>query len=152
MHINTHELSYSLSSLEAVKCGLAPIPKYGMIVYLRRVEGSTTVYGDTVTYKCRPPYAVIGDETARCTETGTWTETPECQVVTCPPPEEIANGFMSNNDQREFEYMETIRYGCNQNYVLLGNLEIVCQRDGRWSEKPSCRGRTNITVILHDTF
>lgn len=79
MHISTCELSYSLSSLEAVKCGLAPIPKYGMIVYLRKVEGSTTVYGDTVTYRCLPPYAVIGEETARCTEFGTWTETPECQ-------------------------------------------------------------------------
>lgn len=79
MHINTYELAFSLSSLEAVKCGLAPIPKFGMIVYFRKIKGNTTVYGDTVTYKCLPPYAVVGEETARCTESGTWSATPKCR-------------------------------------------------------------------------
>lgn len=61
---------------------------------------------------------------------------------------------MSSNDQRDYDYMETVKYGCNGDYVLEGNLQIVCQQNGEWSEKPSCKGKatTNITVILHDTF
>lgn len=54
---------------------------------------------------------------------------------------------MSTNDQRDFDYLETIKYGCTGDYIVEGSLQIVCQQDGTWSEKPSCKGRTvaNIT-------
>lgn len=62
-------------------------------------------------------------------------------VVTCPPPKNIERGYMSNNDQRDYDYMETIKYGCTSDYVLEGSQEIFCQRDGTWSARPSCMGR-----------
>lgn len=71
-------------------------------------------------------------------------------MVTCPTPENIDNGFVSSSDQREYDYMETVKYGCNGDYVIEGSLEIVCQQNGEWSEKPSCKGRTvtNMPVYL----
>lgn len=37
--------------------------------------------------------------------------------------------------------METVLYGCHDNFVLDGNLRSICQQDGKWSAKPSCNGR-----------
>lgn len=72
-------------------------------------------------------------------------------VVTCPPPENIDRGYMSSNDQREYDYMETIKYGCHGDFVLEGGIQIVCQQNGKWSEKPSCKGRatSNISHLLY---
>uniref|UniRef100_H3C0L6 Beta-2-glycoprotein 1 n=1 Tax=Tetraodon nigroviridis TaxID=99883 RepID=H3C0L6_TETNG len=70
---------------------------------------------------------------------GNWTKTPECRVVTCPPPEKIERGYMSINDKRRYDYMETIKYGCHGDFVIEGNQQIVCQKYGNWSEKPSCK-------------
>ncbi|XP_068448662.1 beta-2-glycoprotein 1-like [Clinocottus analis] len=125
-------------------CGLAPIPQFGMIIYDKRIRGETTDYGLGGTYKCLPPYVVIGNARAECTISGNWTETPECRVVTCPPPENIDNGYMSSDGQREYDYKETVKYGCNGDYVLDGGNQIVCQKNGNWSEKPSCKSSCSV--------
>ncbi|XP_062284106.1 beta-2-glycoprotein 1-like isoform X2 [Scomber scombrus] len=129
-----------------VSCGLAPIPKFGMIIYDKRIRGNTTDYGVTGTYKCLPPYVVTGNPRAECTASGTWTETPECRVVSCPPPGNIERGYMSINEERDYDFMETVKYGCNGDYVLEGSLQIVCQHDGRWSEKPSCKAPCSVGI------
>lgn len=131
---------------KSVTCDLAPIPKNGMIIYDRRISGNTTNYGDSVTYRCLPPYALIGNPRAECTVHGSWSKTPECQVVTCPPPQNIDRGYMSNDEQRNFDYMETVRYGCTGDYVLEGSFQIVCQQNGHWSEKPSCKAPCSIGI------
>lgn len=130
----------------AVTCGLAPIPEFGQIIYNTRVRGNTTDYGITGTYKCLPPYALFGDATAVCTTSGSWTKTPECRRVTCPPPETIQRGYMSSEDQRDYDYQEIIKYGCHGDYVLEGSLESICQQDGTWSEKPSCKGPCRVGI------
>lgn len=67
---------------------------------------------------------------------------PNCSsaVVTCRPPENIERGYMSNSMRIEFDYKEKVKYGCLGDYVLEGNMEIVCLEDGRWSDMPSCKG------------
>lgn len=153
----------------AVQCGLAPVPLYGMIVYDKKVQGNQTYYGTEGTYTCLPPYVLMGEPRAACTADGTWTETPQCKrtivrykyrgvrlfcrwlvphwtavlaVVTCPPPEDVERGFVSGADQKVYGHMETVVYGCDEGFTLDGNLRSVCQRDGKWSEKPSCNGRS----------
>lgn len=61
-------------------------------------------------------------------------------VVTCPPPQNIERGYMSNNEKRKFDYKETVKYGCHGDFVVEGSQQIVCQKYGNWSEKPSCKG------------
>ncbi|XP_019939505.2 beta-2-glycoprotein 1-like isoform X1 [Paralichthys olivaceus] len=129
-----------------VTCDLAPIPEFGMIIYSKTIRGNTTDYGVTGTYRCLPPYVLIGNARAECTTSGTWTKTPECRVVMCPPPENIDKGYMSTNDQRDFDFMETVKYGCLGDYALEGSLQIVCQENGQWSEKPSCKAPCSIGI------
>ncbi|KAG7485028.1 hypothetical protein JOB18_001557 [Solea senegalensis] len=129
-----------------VSCGLAPIPQFGMIIYDKTIRGNTTQYGITGTYKCLPPYAVVGSARAECTASGTWTETPKCQVVTCPPPGNIDNGYKSSDIQRQYDYMEAVKYGCHGDYVLEGSLQIVCEKNGNWSEMPSCKRPCSVGI------
>lgn len=77
LYANTDK--YSVSSLVALLCGLAPIPQFGMIIYDKSIRGNTTDYGVTGTYRCLPPYVLIGDARAECTASGHWTKTPECR-------------------------------------------------------------------------
>ncbi|XP_053189100.1 beta-2-glycoprotein 1-like isoform X2 [Scomber japonicus] len=138
--------STAVPECKPVLCGLAPIPKFGMIIYDNKIRGNTTDYGVTGTYRCLPPYVLIGNPRAECTASGTWTETPECRVVSCPPPGNIERGYMSIDEERDYDFTETVKYGCNGDYVLEGSLQIVCQRDGRWSEKPSCKAPCSVGI------
>ncbi|XP_071779418.1 beta-2-glycoprotein 1-like [Centroberyx gerrardi] len=129
-----------------VMCGVAPIPKFGKIIYNKRIRGNTTEYGLTGTYQCLPPFVLIGDARGECTASGSWTKPPECRLVTCPPPQPIANGYMSSNFQRAYDYKETVKYGCNGHYVIDGSLESVCQETGEWSEKPACKAPCSVGI------
>lgn len=131
---------------KSVSCGPAPIPQFGMIVYDKIVRGNIINYGVTGTYKCHPPFALIGNEWAACTASGQWTETPICQEVSCPPPENIENGYMSITEKRDFAYKETVNYGCNGDYELDGGLQIICQKNGEWSEKPVCKAPCTVGI------
>lgn len=130
----------------SVVCGLAPIPQFGMIIYDKMIRGNTTDYNVGAIYRCLPPYVLFGDERAECTVSGTWSETPECRVVTCRKPGDISHGYMSTTVDREYDYMETVKYGCNGDYVLEGSLQIVCQQNGDWSEKPSCKAPCSVGI------
>lgn len=129
-----------------VTCGPAPIPQFGMIIYDNIVRGNKINYGVTGRYLCRPPFALFGKERAECTATGQWTETPHCQEVSCPPPENIENGFLSDNQKRDFAYAEKVKYGCNGDYVLDGSFEISCMNNGEWSQKPSCKAPCQVGI------
>ncbi|MGH0139960.1 UNVERIFIED_CONTAM: hypothetical protein FKN15_070307 [Acipenser sinensis] len=129
-----------------VTCGLPEIPKYGLIKHHTKLTGNTTYFGDTVQYECSSPYVLFGNEFGSCSANGNWTETPECKLVTCPPPTDIKNGFMSFAILRKHGYGEKIRYGCDSNYVLDGSMEIQCEKTGHWSTKPVCRASCIISV------
>ncbi|KAL1006079.1 hypothetical protein UPYG_G00067580 [Umbra pygmaea] len=129
-----------------VTCGLPPIPTYGKITYDRRFSGNTTMFGFGVNYECLPPLALIGNERGYCSANGKWTEPPECKLVTCPPPTNITNGYMTSDVNREHGYKETVRYGCNVDYMLDGPVEIECLSTGDWSEQPTCRAPCKIGI------
>ncbi|XP_061736324.1 beta-2-glycoprotein 1-like [Nerophis ophidion] len=138
--------SASKPECKPVTCGLAPIPKFGLIIYNKKIRGNTTHFGTHGTYKCLPPYAVFGKAHAECTAHGNWTQTPECRVVTCPPPENISNGFMSPEDKKLYFLTEIVSYGCNGDYELEGSFQSVCQENGEWSEKPACKAPCSIDI------
>ncbi|XP_072319033.1 beta-2-glycoprotein 1-like [Eucyclogobius newberryi] len=129
-----------------VSCGPAPIPEFGMIIYNKIIRKNNLNYGTIGNYKCLPPFALFGKEFVECTASGQWTETPQCREVSCPPPENIDNGYMSIPEKRDFGYGETINYGCNDDYVLDGRMQIVCEETGDWSEKPSCKAPCSIGI------
>ncbi|KAM7419025.1 hypothetical protein PAMA_016241 [Pampus argenteus] len=138
--------SIPVPDCKPVSCDLAPIPKFGMIIYDKSIRGNTTDYGVGGTYKCLPPYVLIGNARAECTASGSWTKTPECKVVTCPTPENIDKGYMSISLRRHYNFMETVKYGCIGDYVVEGSIQIVCQDNGQWSELPSCKAPCHVSI------
>ncbi|KAJ8264095.1 hypothetical protein GJAV_G00145100 [Gymnothorax javanicus] len=138
--------SHPVPQCDPVACGLPEIPKYASINYSRRFKGNTTFFGDSVTYGCSPPLVLLGNKVGFCLPNGTWSEPPECRVVTCPRPTEIPNGFISFAVIREHGYKERIRYGCDANYVLEGSMEVECGETGQWSKKPVCRAPCTVNI------
>ncbi|KAJ8283671.1 hypothetical protein COCON_G00025210 [Conger conger] len=137
--------SNPLPVCEPVVCGLPKNPKYARLSY-SRVVGNTTLFGDSVTYECLPPFVLFGNEVGFCRPDGSWTEPPECRLVTCPPPTAIPNGFLVFAVFREHGYTEEVRYGCSPNYVLDGSKEVECQKTGNWSIKPVCRAPCTVGI------
>ncbi|KAJ8002099.1 hypothetical protein DPEC_G00176280 [Dallia pectoralis] len=127
-------------------CGMPPIPAHGRIVYDGLYYGNTIVFGSGVTYECRPPFVLVGRERGTCSYNGEWTEPPKCKLVTCPPPTNITNGYMTSDVIWELGYKDTVRYGCNLHYVLDGPVEIECLKTGTWSNKPVCRAPCSIEL------
>nr|XP_046168911.1 beta-2-glycoprotein 1-like isoform X2 [Oncorhynchus gorbuscha] len=118
------------------------------------------VYQSTINYTCHEGYILQGassieclhdgqwsdpppkctrNERGSCSTNGDWTEPPECKLVTCSAPTGINNGYMNIHDKREYGFKETVKYGCNIDYVLDGPVEIECLQTGDWSIKPACR-------------
>lgn len=62
--------------------------------------------------------------------------------VVCPVPDTIPHGFITFAVKREHSYKERVKYGCEPNYVMDGAPEIECEKTGRWSPKPVCRGES----------
>ncbi|XP_035258849.1 beta-2-glycoprotein 1-like [Anguilla anguilla] len=138
--------SHALPVCNPVTCGLPEIPKHATVRYSRRVEGNTTEFGDSVAYDCSPPLALLGNEVGFCLPNGSWSEPPECRLVTCPPLAGIPNGFMSFSVIRDHGYGERVRYGCQANYILEGSMEVECKKTGKWSTKPICRAPCTVGI------
>lgn len=88
-----------------------------------------------------------------CLPSGQWEpNTPECVIVTCPEPSEIANGEYVKTG---IEFLNQVQYSCNIGYELSHNNVLECYETGEWSPKaPECIpvrcGRPD--DILHGSF
>lgn len=60
-------------------------------------------------------------------------------AVSCPVPTPVGNGFITSSVLTEYGYMERVKYGCSEGYILDGPMEIVCDESGQWSNKPTCK-------------
>ncbi|RXM36796.1 Centrosomal protein of 112 kDa [Acipenser ruthenus] len=111
-----------------VTCGLPEIPKYGLIKHHTKLTGNTTYFGDTVQYECSSPYVLFGNEFGSCSANGNWTETPECKLVTCPPPTDIENGFMSFAILRNHGYGEKISFCSTHTHATMSSQEQTWEK------------------------
>jgi hypothetical protein len=63
-------------------------------------------------------------------------ELPLCELITCPAPEQLANGFLRGNN---YTFGNSIIYECNSGYTLRGDRSRICLKNGIWSGRaPSC--------------
>ncbi|XP_039251856.2 sushi, von Willebrand factor type A, EGF and pentraxin domain-containing protein 1-like [Styela clava] len=104
--------------------------------------------GSTVTYECRKPFKLIGNSQRTCQENGRWSgSSPTCQrpkgqkrTRKCQRPQDIPHANMQTSDWN-FKPRTTVTYRCRDPYMLIGNSQITCQPNGKWSgQVPRCEG------------
>ncbi|XP_014341694.1 beta-2-glycoprotein 1 isoform X1 [Latimeria chalumnae] len=138
--------SKGLPVCEPVSCSFPKVPKFGKVSLTIQRPGNVSFYNDLVKYQCSLPLALIGNETVQCLANGNWSEIPVCKMVKCPYPPQIENGFRTFAVVRDYNYLETMTYGCNLNYVLDGPREVRCEKAGKWSTMPTCKASCIIPI------
>ncbi|XP_036611429.1 complement decay-accelerating factor-like [Trichosurus vulpecula] len=103
------------------------------------------VFGSTISFSCEKGFLLVGQPQTRCEIIGEnqvgWSEPlPECQVIHCNPPPDVANGQFTGAFQDYFTYGSSVRYTCDKTYSLIGDESIHCttnnMKDGEWSGSP----------------
>ncbi|XP_059001345.1 complement factor H-like isoform X7 [Mustela lutreola] len=95
-------------------------------------------HNDLVEYVCNTRFLMKGFKKIQCVD-GQWTDLPMCIEVStqsCPPPPQIPN---AQNMATTVNYQdgEKVSVVCQDNYIIQGAEEIVCQ-DGSWQSIPRC--------------
>uniref|UniRef100_A0A8C5LKV0 Sushi domain-containing protein n=1 Tax=Leptobrachium leishanense TaxID=445787 RepID=A0A8C5LKV0_9ANUR len=75
-----------------------------------------------------------------CHENGSWSKfIPECTVQTCPVPAPVCQGsYFPKN--RQYNYLDTIKYECHSGLTLFGKSTLTCTEHGKWSSfAPQCK-------------
>ncbi|XP_051494806.1 complement receptor type 1-like [Apus apus] len=99
----------------------------------RNARGEFLV-GTTVTYFCRPGYALIPDVSpiTTCLENFTWSVIPPlCQRVLCPSPS-IQHGREITLRTTDYAVGHQVEFQCDPGYILRGSQRIQCGSDGMW--------------------
>ncbi|XP_048214201.1 zona pellucida sperm-binding protein 3 receptor-like [Perognathus longimembris pacificus] len=114
-----------------------------------KIEMKTNLaYGSTIQFICSKGFQLVGEATSQCHIEGkgvNWSNPlPECVSVKCESPPAISNGKHSGGDEDIFTYGSSVTYGCNPNFLLIGNATIFCsvvnKTIGVWSPgPPTCK-------------
>ncbi|XP_061698173.1 membrane cofactor protein-like isoform X2 [Syngnathoides biaculeatus] len=102
--------------------------------YLDYSQG--TLFGDTVNIRCKPGFILVGDSGRICLASGKWKgHPPSCEVVTCNPPQELAQGSYSPIKE-SYKYEDVVQYTCIKDYVLNGSKVASCAADQQFKPDP----------------
>ncbi|CAH3170926.1 unnamed protein product [Porites evermanni] len=121
---------------ELIDCGVLPTPVKASKV----LETHTRVDG-TVRFKCTEKgYEISGSEIRKCLNTGLWSGTKtKCTIISCADRGSPING-KKVNAKNKYNYGDTLKFECNDNYTLEGNRQIKCEETKDWSGAlPYCR-------------
>ncbi|XP_077188828.1 complement factor H isoform X2 [Paroedura picta] len=93
---------------------------------------------ETVRYQCDPGWNLFGPPVVTCMNK-IWTNLPRCldPERRCGRPPVIQNGDVLNLVQASYLPGTTLRYKCQNLYVMNGTAEVRCE-NGLWSETPTC--------------
>ncbi|NWV04607.1 C4BPA protein, partial [Ptilonorhynchus violaceus] len=102
--------------------------------------------GATVTFSCDSGYRLVGPPSAQCifrNGAAFWDRVPSCEVILCPQPPTIQNGYLLNGNE-DFTFGLSVSYSCNEGFSLIGEVTIFCTMGsdfkGVWSgPAPECK-------------
>lgn len=95
----------------------------------------------TAEYTCNDGYEIVeGDVKVNlCKEDKNWqSKPPTCHKVKCPVPQTLENGIIISDEQTEYNFEDSVKYGCNVGYKMQGGRFIRCLADRTWSQMPVC--------------
>ncbi|XP_069128762.1 sushi, von Willebrand factor type A, EGF and pentraxin domain-containing protein 1-like [Argopecten irradians] len=104
------------------------------------LKADSYTYRSIATYQCNGGFEIQGNAQISCLQNGSWSEgIPICSPMSCGTPNTVENGRFIGT---EFTYGNTVRYVCDNGYLMSGVEERTCEQDGRWtSQIPNCRRR-----------
>ncbi|XP_053558647.1 sushi, von Willebrand factor type A, EGF and pentraxin domain-containing protein 1 [Bombina bombina] len=128
------EWSGHLPTCNPVSCGEPPQIENGI------VEIKTgLVFGNEVTYHCKPGYKLIGSPLRVCQANRHWysESPPSCVLLSCEKPPSIKHGYVKGD---KLEVGSKIEFLCDEGYELTGDTSWICLKNGKWDKKqmPTC--------------
>ncbi|XP_044143082.1 complement receptor type 1-like isoform X1 [Bufo gargarizans] len=123
-------------------CDAPPDLPYAQLQF-QYLSMKTYFAGTTLQYVCRPGYYQVYGYTNYITCLGnfTWSKISEfCKIYKCGSPAYVKNGWY-DPEMEEYFYNDTVTYGCDEGFQLVGQDTITCLDQRRWSyNTPECRG------------
>ncbi|XP_066283044.1 sushi, von Willebrand factor type A, EGF and pentraxin domain-containing protein 1-like [Branchiostoma lanceolatum] len=101
------------------------------------INGTSNLYGDTVTFECNVGYQLVGSQTLTCQSDQQWSGAPPyCEKKQCPPLTAPAFGWLTRGNS----YGDKVTIVCDAGYTVVGSATLTCQADQQWSApQPSCQ-------------
>ncbi|XP_052765863.1 sushi, von Willebrand factor type A, EGF and pentraxin domain-containing protein 1-like isoform X2 [Mya arenaria] len=109
----------------------------------RILDSPSYKVGSFITFKCNEGYKLKGSSKLLCrTDLQFDSSPPVCKVKMCPEFGSVENGrfFQENAGGIENDYGSVIKVTCDSGYILHGTSHVMCQADGTWSNRPTCKG------------
>ncbi|CAK8684025.1 unnamed protein product [Clavelina lepadiformis] len=110
---------------------------------------------DEIEFECDEGFEINGAETVTCLSNGGWSDTePTCdEEVTCFEPNfDLRFGFFTPAEG-PYRINDFVDFVCNPGYLLVGESQLRCQENGRWSERfPECEEIRCSSVIFDVQF
>ncbi|XP_042227899.1 sushi, von Willebrand factor type A, EGF and pentraxin domain-containing protein 1-like isoform X2 [Homarus americanus] len=126
--------SGSAPKCKYMDCGSPKEIEHGSFVLVN----DRTTYGAKVVYECQENYTIAGENSALCSEDGSWSpESPECLYSWCPDVVPPVHGKVEMSGRRAGD---TTAFTCDSGYNLQGLKTVSCTLGGIWSGvAPTCR-------------
>ncbi|XP_078402693.1 zona pellucida sperm-binding protein 3 receptor-like isoform X2 [Cetorhinus maximus] len=97
--------------------------------------------GTDAKYSCHAGYALIGQHTINCTDTGDWSHDPPiCKTTECNKPDKIEFGFV--DELAVSSSLKRLKYSCYPGYHLVGKQYRSCFISGWEGKAPKCEPRS----------
>jgi hypothetical protein len=129
---------------EKIDCGLPPLDLDGT-ARLVSSSNESVLFQATANYRCKTGYmrqnALTPDERTfefTCGDDAQLTGINDCVKITCPSPPEELNAKLITNAFQNFEYQDTVIYGCLPGYQSVQGFASTCGSDGRWEVTGTC--------------
>ncbi|KAL2104357.1 hypothetical protein ACEWY4_001225 [Coilia grayii] len=109
-------------------------------------EGGVGPYrhGSVVRYQCQTGHALVGDSQLKCGLDGQWSSDPVCLKVTECRQLSHTNASIIKGGDGPYKVNDVLEYKCPAENKMIGNPELKCQSDGRWSsDPPYCEGNSS---------
>ncbi|NXK98547.1 LYAM3 protein, partial [Formicarius rufipectus] len=129
------------ASVQAIKCSALTTPKMGQAVCSHPFGDFT--FGSTCAFSCQTGFVLMGPESRKCTDIGTWSgDTPQCKAISCPALDPPSRGQLTCSHMHgNFTYNSTCTFSCEEGFVRMGAEVLQCEATGNWTRHPPvCAG------------
>ncbi|XP_055511055.1 C4b-binding protein alpha chain-like isoform X1 [Leucoraja erinacea] len=93
-------------------------------------------YRDEVTFSCNTGYRMVGRDSSRCGQDGTFhPPPPRCEKVPCDRPSSVHKGRFTPDKDR-YVYGDEVTFSCNTGYRMVGRDSSRCGQDGTFHPPP----------------